>query len=479
MPTGSPMDAQTLLLVRRATYGPTPALLAEAQGLGRAAWLDRQLKPETIKDSYVEGILQRFPRVNWSISRIRSEYAKSFGSWDVMVQLTRATMVRAIWSERQLFELMVEFWSNHLNVTCPSSDVWDSRADYDRVVRRHALGRFADLLVAASLHPAMQSYLDNASSTKDHPNENQGRELLELHTVGIGAGYSEEDVKNSARILTGLGTDGSGEATYRAGRHWVGPVQVLGFTSANNTAAGGKDVAVAYLTYLSRHENTARQLATKLCLRFVGDSPPEALVARLASVYLANDTAIVPVLRELFGSNEFAASTGQKVRRPYEDLVATLRILGVKPDVKGIEGIENLHWMILDMGHSPLYWGPPNGYPDVATAWQSPAGTLARWNSHLNIADRWWPTTLTGPDLGTLIPRPRPATHGALIDALSERLLQQKATKVQQVAICEFLTDEWHKITPSTPVTKDSYAIGGRLPYVVGLLLDSPAHALR
>jgi len=473
------MDAQTLLLLRRATYGPTTALLTEAQGLGRKAWLERQLAPETIKDTYADAILRRFPRITWPIAKIRTEFATSFGTWDVMVDLTRATMVRAIWSERQLFELMVEFWSNHLNVTCPSGDVWDSRADYDRVIRQHTFGSFAELLVAASLHPAMQSYLDNTSSTKEHPNENQGRELLELHTVGVGTGYSEDDVKNSARILTGLGTDGSGEATYRANRHFVGEVKVLGFGAANTTAAEGKDVAVRYLNYLARHENTAQHLATKLCLRFVGDNPPAALVSRLAAVYLANDTAIVPMLRELFSSSEFAASAGQKVRRPYEDLAATVRILGMKPEAAGIEGIENLHWMILDMGHAPLSWGPPNGYPDVATAWQSPAGTLARWNSHLNIAARWWPATLAGPTLTSMIPKPRPATHGALISALSMRLLQQKATKGQQVAICDFLTDEWHKITPATPVVKDSPAIGWRLPYVVSLLLDSPVHALR
>ena len=473
------MDAQTLLLLRRATYGPTPALIAEALKLGRNAWLERQLAPDSIKDGYAETILQRFPRITWPIAKIRTEFAQNIGAWDVMIDLTRATLVRAIWSERQLFELMVEFWSNHLNVTCPSGDVWDSRADYDRVIRQHTFGSFAELLVAASLHPAMQSYLDNTSSTKDHPNENQGRELLELHTVGVATGYTEDDVKNSARILTGLGTDGSGEATYRAPRHFVGPVQVLGFSDDNPTAAGGREVAIRYLNYLARHENTAQQLATKLCLRFVGDSPSAALVARLAAVYLANDTAIGPVLRELFTSNEFAASAGQKVRRPYEDLVATVRILGMKADATGTEGIEGLHWMVLDMGHAPLYWGPPNGYPDVAAAWQSAAGTLARWNSHLNIAARWWPTTLTGPALTSMIPKPRPATHGALINALSERLLQQRAPKAQQVAICDFLTDEWHKITPSTPIVKDSTVIGWRLPYVVSLLLDSPAHALR
>ncbi|GAB6899707.1 DUF1800 domain-containing protein [Kineosporia succinea] len=473
------MDAQTLLLLRRASYGPTPALLTEADRLGARAWLERQLAPASIKDAYTDGVLKRFPRVTWPIAKVRQQFADDFGTWAVMMDLTRATLVRAIWSERQLFELMVEFWSNHLNVTCPSGDVWDSRADYDRVVRKHALGRFADLLVEASLHPAMQAYLDNASSTKEHPNENQGRELLELHTVGVATGYSEDDVKNSARILTGLGTDGTGEATYRANRHWTGPVQVLDFSDPNESASGGKDLAVRYLNHLARHENTARQIATKLCLRFVSDNPPESLVSRLTSIYLEGDTAVVPMLRELFTSREFATSAGQKVRRPYEDLVATVRILGLKADTSGTKGIENLHWMVLDMGQAPLYWGPPNGYPDVAAAWQSPAGTLARWNAHQNVVERWSVKTLTGPAITTLIPKPRPATHGALIDALSQRLLQQRATAAQQKAICDFLTDRWNKIAPSTPLKSDSVALTWRFAHVVGLLLDSPAHALR
>jgi len=473
------MDDQNLLLLRRASYGPTSASLAELRRLGRTEWLERQLAPHRISDRSLARVLTRFPRANWSIARVRAEYAASPGSWDVMIELVRATLARAIWSRRQLFELMVEFWSNHLNVTCPTGEVWDCRADYDRVIRRHALGRFDDLLVAASLHPAMQNYLDNASSTKQHPNENQARELLELHTVGVDAGYTERDVRDSARILTGFGTDGDGAATFRANRHWVGAVRVLGFDDPNPTAEGGAEVAVRYLTHLARQPGTARHLATKLCLRFVADDPPPRLVERLAAVYLAHDTAIVPVLRELFTSNDFAASTDRKLRRPYEDLVATVRALGLRPDRRGTAGIEALHWISLDLGHGPLAWGPPDGYPDVASAWRSPAGTLARWNAHLSLAARWWPRTLTGPALARLVPRPRPRTHGALIDALARQLLQRRATSVQKRAICEFLSAPGLLVTPSTPVRRDSEAVGWRLPYVVALLFDSPAHVLR
>jgi hypothetical protein len=131
------------------------------------------------------------------------------------------------------------------------------------------------------------------------------------------------------------------------------------------------------------------------------------------------------------------------------------------------------------MGQAPLAWAPPNGYPDIAPAWQSAAGTLSRWNAHLNIAARWWPATLTGPALSTMVPKQVPATHGALIDVLAKRLLQRTVPADQKAAICAFLTDEWNTVKPSTPLHKNSIAIGWRLPYVVALLLDSPLHTVR
>ncbi|MFI7585742.1 DUF1800 domain-containing protein [Spongisporangium articulatum] len=473
-------SASSLHLVRRTTYGPTPALLTEIGSLGAAKWLDRQLAPQTIDDSACDKLLARYPALDWSIPTTRAKLNNS-GGWDAMFQVVRATLTRALWSKRQLFEVMVEFWSNHLNVTCPSSDVWDNRADYDRVIREHALGSFDDLLVEASLHPAMQRYLDNASSNKWHPNENQGRELLELHTVGVGAGYGEDDVKNSARILTGVTVGNDGTALYKPAWHWTGPVQVLGFTHQNADAAGGLDVAKAYLRYLARHESTAAQLARKLAVRFVSDDPSPGLVERLAQTYLDHDTAIVPVLRELFSSSEFKAAAGQKVRRPYEDVVATVRVLGLKADKAGTQGVEALHWMLAGMGHAPLAWAPPNGYPDVAAAWSSPAGSLARWNAHLNIGARWWPgkNMLNGAGAMSLMPAKLPATHGAFVDGLALRLLNRRATAGEKAAVCAFLTDQWNKVTPGTRVTRKSAIVTWRLPYVVALLLDTPEHALR
>ena len=476
-------DAPSLHLLRRATYGPTPAAVDEITRLGPDAWLERQLRPASIPDPVSDAVVRRFGRASWSAARIREEYADRVGDWAPMIEVGRATVARAIWSERQLFEMMVEFWSNHLNVTCPSGDVWSTRSSYDQVIRRHAMGSFTDLLVAATLHPAMLLYLDNASSTKEHPNENHGRELLELHTVGVDAGYGEDGVRDSARILTGLGVDEDDEFVFRPDDHDTDPVSVLGFSHANGSAAQGRAVAEQYLRYLASHPSTARRIAYKLAVRFVSDSPPGTLVDALAKTYLRSGTAILPVLRELFGSVAFRAAADsdehRKVRRPYEDVVATVRTLGLRPDAKGTAGVEALHWMLLDMGHAPLAWAPPNGYPDVALAWQSAAGSLARWNAHLDIAARWWPKTLTGPKLTSLLPARLPRTHGHLLDQLSLRLVQRKLSAKQKRAVCVLLTDEWNDITPDSVLTSRSAAVGWRLPYLVALILDSPQHALR
>ena len=462
-----------LHLLRRATFGPTPASYAHIRRVGTQAWLEQQLRPATIADTVCTATVNRFAGLRDPIWKVRDR--SKFGSWDQMFNLQRATIVRAAWSNRQLFEVMVELWSNHLNITCPASDVWDSRAHFDAyVVRRHALGSFSDLLVATTLHPAMLRYLDNASSTKSAPNENLGRELLELHTVGVGA-FTESDVKNSSRILTGLSTSSdTGEFLYKPQSHYVGPVQVMGFRHPNASPTAGQQVAVDYLRYLALHPATARMIATKLVVRFVSDTPSPVLVNRLARTYLVSTSAIAPVLRQLFASAEFAASAGLKVKRPLEDLVSTLRILGALPDASGIEGMRALGWMAESVGQAPLAWHPPNGYPDVAAAWQSTGGTLRRWNMHLSLAAHWWPATLRTPKPRQLLPTALPTTHGALVDVLAQRLVFRALTPPHRAAILRFL-----EVGASTPVTATSAAVTWRLPWVAALILDSPYFQLR
>ncbi|GAA3452750.1 DUF1800 domain-containing protein [Dactylosporangium matsuzakiense] len=460
-----------LHLLRRASFGPTVESEAELRKLGAPAWLERQLNPAAIDDAACTAALSKYTLIGKDIAGVRAMVTAGTlksGAWDVMAQLGTAAVARAAWSRRQLFELMVDFWSNHLNVTCPSSEVWDSRAAYDALIRKHALGRFADLLKASMTAPAMLSYLDNRSSTKAKPNENYARELLELHTVGLV--YSEADVKDAARLLTGLTVEHTtGLYRFDANQHATGPVTILGWRHDNATAGGGETAALAYADMLAMHPATAERLARKLCVRFVADEPPATLVAKLAKVYLDNRTAIVPVLRALFTSPEFAAAVGAKVRTPLEDVAATVRALGIGPSAD-LDSVRGLYYYLYDMGHAPLRWAPPNGYPDVAAAWAAPSGLLIRWNAHLNIAAGWYPKQLARPGsmLAYLVPR-LPATHGAFVDAIATRLVGQPLAAQHSAALLGFLGK-----TATTPLKATDPAAAGRLPHLIALILDSP-----
>ena len=447
-------------LLRRATYGPTAASLAEAKKLGVAGWLDRQLAPATIDDGACDRVLARLPLAGASIAEVRA--ALPVHSYDAFGQLGRAAVARAAWSNRQLFEVTAMFWANHLHITAPSSGVWDSRSDYEtQVIRKHAFGKFADMLRASARHPAMLTYLDNRSSTRAHPNENYARELMELHTVGLI--YSEDDVAAAARLLTGRTVGKDGTYFYDAARHAAGPVQVLGFTGTD---------ADAFVGYLARHPATAQRIATKLCVRFVADDAPASLVARLAKIYLDNDTAIVPVLRALFTSPEFAAAAGRKTRTPLEDLAATVRALGLGPESSGVKALDALYNALVDAGNAPYRWSPPNGFPDVAAAWASPSAFLMRCNLHLNLAAGWYPSRLTRPaDLVKALVPVQPATFGALVDALAVRLTGTRLPAAHTAAALSVAGK-----LPTSPVDK---SLNGAAPYLIAMVLNSPTFQLR
>jgi uncharacterized protein (DUF1800 family) len=483
-------------LLRRATYGLTPELTKEARSVGAATWLEAQLNPAHIVDTVCNSVMKRFPLLNLTAAQARTAFPKS--SWDIMESLTAATVARAVWSQRQLFEVMVDFWGNHLNVTCPSSDVWDSRHLYDRdVIRKYALGKFSDMLWASATHPAMLHYLNNASSSKDDPNENYGRELLELHTVGVDAGYSEAEMRASGLVMTGFSVRYSWETGYSApigafqfkqAHNYLEdaasqPLAIAGWTSPKPPVPDGYAVAKSYLAYLAGHRFTAYRIARKLAIRFVSDNPSEGLVRKLADVYLSNDTAVIPVLRALFASREFTTSMGAKIRRPYEDVIASVRALGMQPDAidpvnnpEGIKGIQSLRWMCETLGHSPMAWPLPNGYPDVVTSWQSAAGTLSRWNSHADLSGHWWPKELTVPATypRSLLPATLPATYGELVSGLAQTLI---GTPIRAEHITAVLT--FFGVTASDQPKETHAAITWRLPNLITLLLDSPYHGVR
>ena len=363
-------------LVLRFSYGLTPGLVQTVLSLGPKTWFEQQLTPERIPDAAADRLADWWPDLARDPQDLWQRHTSGKRpSWKVACDYQRWVLARRTDSNRQLLEVMTEFWENHLHVPSLSDPWFTWRADYGRLIRSLALGTFTYLLTAAITHPAMLTYLDNADSTKQHPNENLGRELLELHTVG--RIYSESDVKNSARILTGHQVDlrNTWQPHYAPEAHSRGPVRVLGFHD-ENASADGRAVTTAYLRYLARHPATARRIATKLAVKFVRDDPPQSLIDNLTKTYLDHDTAIVPVLRALVASAAFRDSAGAKVRTPSEDVVATYRAMQVRLTKPGSpddgSGANVRLWQVFSMGESPLGWPRPDGPPIDGASWSSP-----------------------------------------------------------------------------------------------------------
>lgn len=387
--------------------------------------------------------------------------------WAAMDQLGEVTLGLQAWSPSQLCEVLVDFFSNHLNVPNHNGDVWNTRHAYDRdVIRKYAMGSFTSMLIASSKHPAMLTYLNLADSTKTAVNENYGRELLELHTIGMH--YSENDVKNAARMLTGRTLDNHQHYVYDDYIHATGRVTVRGFTHANTSAAGGEKAGDDLLRYLASHPLTAHRLAEKLCVRFVSDNPSADLVAAVAKAYLDGRMQILPMVSTILRSKEFWESRGKKVRRPTENLLATLRVMSVGVD-NWTHALNTLSWMTDGMGNRPLEWPAPNGYPDVAGAWRSAGTLLDTWQMHLGLVGGWW-DGLKKVDIASYYTGAR--TSGEAIDKLTRRLSGMGWSSTHRAALQTFLGE------PASTKLADSRLRWWAEP-LAAIILDGPHHALR
>ena len=464
-------------LALRFSYGLTPELRRDVARLGAKKWFARQLDPKRISDRPGDEVadwwpsLGRSPQDLWQ--RTQSEVEPG---WQVMEDYQRWVLMRRLRSRRQLLEVMTEFWENHLHVPVQADGVFTHRVAYGAAIRAGALGRFSDLLHTAITHPAMGIYLNNAESTARKPNENLGRELLELHTVGRGH-YSESDVKDSARILTGWRVDmwKTFTASYSPDDHATGPVQVMGFRDAN-ASRDGRELTRRYLDYLAHHPATARRIAHRLATKFVRDDPPQALVEMLAKTYLQHDTAIAPVLRKLVSSPVFGASRGTKVRDPGEDVIATWRALRVQPrrPTSPESGAEAILWQTGNLGLLPLAWSRPDGAPLTNDAWASTGRMTASWAMHHTLAGGWWPEQQV---------RYRPAKawlpgkrvrFDHLVDHLSLELLSRPATKELQRACSQAMG-----LGPKARIDKSHRVVKWEMPLLLTTILDSPAHMTR
>lgn len=361
-----------LRLLNRGGYGPRPGDLQRANEMGLQAYLEEQLNPEAIDDTAADLIVQSYSYYDMDIDQIIASDEPT----EAVADLIRTTVARQLYSKRQLYEAMVEFWSDHFNIYLRKNPLVSfTKIEDDRaVIRPHALGSFRDLLYASAQSPAMLIYLDNITNEKDHPNENYARELMELHTMGVHGGYTQEDVQQVARALTGWTLRGRGprrgDFFFDENLHDQGEKVVLGVTLP---AGQGQQDVFDVLDILLAHPATAQHIATKLVRRFVADQPPETLVEQVAQTFTATDGDIKEMLRVIFLSDEFATAPA-KLKRPHTYMISALRALNaeVTPEERGLGRFMNL------LGQPIFQWPAPNGYPDVSAAWVN--NLLPRWN---------------------------------------------------------------------------------------------------
>ncbi len=407
--------------------------------MGTSAWIAAQLKPG--KDAAIEAKVARLPATQLPTAELLDLYGKTpkekdkgkdkSPPKDVARELSAAKLLRAIESDRQLEEVLVDFWFNHFNVDTKKGAVKWLAAPYERdAIRAHVFGTFRELLGATAKHPAMLFYLDNwlssaealapKASTKAAPtapahgpaapakraptgagakapdkrtpkkgrglNENYGRELLELHTLGVDGGYTQADVREVARAFTGWTIDRPqvvGEFVFRPKLHDPGPKTVLGKT----IDAGGIGDGEAVLDLLATHPSTAHFIATALARRFVSDDPPKALVDRVAAVFLAEKGDLTKTYEALFSSPELWSATarGEKIKDPFETVVSAVRAVGgtltlADPaDDRGpARAVAPLLQVLDGLGEPPYKCSPPTGYPEIASAWVGTGALVGR-----------------------------------------------------------------------------------------------------
>ena len=466
-------------VLSRFSYGVTPALVRQARAAGSTrAWFEQQLRPGGIPDGTATTMRSWFPYLDKGASQLWDE-DKSGGrqGFEVSRDLQRWTLLRRVYSQRQVYETMVEFWSNLLHVPTPELKSWPLRPHYDKVLRSHALGTFENMLLACELHPAMGCYLDNAVSTASNVNENLGRELLELHTVGIEAGFTEDHVRDSAYVLTGYQCDRARtwQSSYAADDHWLGRIRVLDFTEAN-AAPDGRAMTLRYLRYLARHPATARRIARKLAVRFVSDTPSAALVTAVANAYLESGTDIKTTLRALIAHPEFAASADRKIKTPTEDGVATYRALGVRVSrPTGTEsGASAIAFQMKTMGQMPFDWGRPDGFPDVAEAWTSATRMIGSWHAHWSLAGGSYPQRDTQYRSARSWLPALPARFNTVVDHVARELTARPATP-QMIRAAALFTG----IPVTTRIRRADDISQFRMNKLLSVILDSPTHMSR
>jgi uncharacterized protein (DUF1800 family) len=404
----------------RLGYGVRPDSIDEVLGRGVERWIQDQLAPAP--DGSLDTRLRPLSTLSYSIPETLARYAADPRTIGLALQeLRTAHFIRAVHSRNQLEEVLTDFWFNHFNVYEGDSPTRYGIARYEMdAIRPHVLGRFRDLLGAVANSWAMMSYLDNYLSSARAINENYGRELMELHTLGVDGGYTQTDVQEVARAFTGWGIDQrAGTFTFRAASHDQGTKAVLGQRlPANQGKKDGEDV----LDILARHPSTARFIATKLCRRFVSDAPSEAVVARGADAFTSSNGDLAEVMRAIVGTADFwnDAFGAGKIKTPHEFVVSALRAIGAEV-TSARAFVEGPVSSLTSMGMPTYEALDPTGWSDRGTDWlPNPGSHLARMNFVLSLVSQT--TAGVAVDLRTLIGSVDASNAAAVTAAVDQRV---------------------------------------------------------
>jgi uncharacterized protein (DUF1800 family) len=515
----APSKDPIIHLLHRFTYGPTKDLVAEVNRIGADEWFDKQLDHRSLPNTKVEDYLSKWDIFNyihkdmnflWPLAESEGDQSKGqifYANHLTGRVLHLYTLVQQTHSSRQIFEMMVEFWHDHLNITTLGDETKDGNLDWHtndwnkRVIRQHALGKFEDLLYAAALHPAMIVYLDGELSTKEQPNENFGRELLELYTVTPKSGYTQSDIINAAKLFSGLRVKWP-ERWYQRGprprpegnmfidvppfstmlhgeRQNFGTFKIMGWEKTVTTNDQVLPAIKSLISYLAAHPETAKTIALKLGRRFVEDVPSQKFISDIASSYSSSGGDIKTVLKAVYQHPDFRSAVGRKLKRPGEDYVSVARTLNVWPNFfrvqkwKGMTKEFEYPAIVPDelkrMGHAPLSWPFPDGYPDVAASWVNANYQLLRWNiyGHFIKGNTW-----DEPAMDSLLPN-RERDVDRQIDQISQLLLFKELGSADRISVRNAVS----KVYGPNPDMNNSYRDVTAL--ITRLIFQLPVWSLR